>query len=245
MSTIAIIGGTGLTQIEGLKITRREMARTPYGAPSGPVMFGELYEREVIFLARHGHGHTIPPHRINYRANIWALREAGADQVVAIASVGGIAPECAPQSVVIPDQIIDYTHGREHTYFDGSPERVEHVGFAEPYSDTVRQRLITAAREAGVPLVESGCYGVSQGPRYETSAEVARMQRDGCSISGMTGMPEAGLARELALPYASCSAVLSWCAGRTPGQEGDVLGEGVQVSLANIRATVQAMLMSA
>ncbi len=245
MSSTAIIGGTGLTQIEGLKITRREMARTPYGAPSGPVMFGELFGQEVIFLARHGHGHTIPPHRINYRANIWALKESGADEVIAVASVGGISPDCIPQALVIPDQLIDYTHGRDHTYFDGAPERVAHVGFADPYSEEVRQRLIAASREAAVPLVDSGCYGVSQGPRYETSAEVARMQRDGCTISGMTGMPEAGLARELGLAYASCSVVVSWAAGRSPSRGDDSLHEDVQAGIENVRAMVQKLLKAA
>lgn len=245
MSSTAIIGGTGLTQIEGLKITRREMVRTPYGAPSGPVMHGELYGQPVIFLARHGHGHTVPPHRINYRANIWALREAGAERVIAVASVGGIDSACTPRSLVIPDQIIDYTHGREHTYFDGAPERVEHIGFSDPYSEELRQRLIAAAHTAAVPLVESGCYGVTQGPRYETAAEIARMQRDGCTITGMTGMPEAALARELALAYASCSVVVSWAAGRVPQQADTTLGEDVQAAIANVNATVQALLKSA
>lgn len=239
MSSTAIIGGTGLTQIDGLQITRREMARSPYGAPSGPVMYGELYGKEVIFLARHGHGHTIPPHRINYRANIWALKEAGADRVIAVAAVGGIAEECAPRSLVIPDQIIDYTHGREHTYFDGSPERVEHVGFSDPYDEDTRQRLITAAQAAAVPLVESGCYGVTQGPRYETSAEVTRMQRDGCTIAGMTGMPEAALARELSLAYASCSVVVSWAAGRAPQVEDGSLSDDVQSGIAHFNATIE------
>ncbi len=245
MSSTAIIGGTGLTQIEGLHITRREMVRTPFGAPSGPVMHGELHGQSVIFLARHGHGHTIPPHRINYQANIWALREAGAEQVIAVASVGGIDSACAPRSLVIPDQLIDYTHGREHTYFDGAPERVEHIGFSEPYNGALRQRLITAARAAAVPLVESGCYGVTQGPRYETAAEVARMQRDGCTVTGMTGMPEAALARELGLAYASCAAVASWAAGRAPQQSGATLGDDVQAAIAHVRATVEALLKSA
>jgi len=243
MSSIAIIGGTGLTQIEGLNITRREMVRTPYGAPSGPLMFGDLHGQEVVFLARHGHGHTIPPHRINYQANIWALREAKAEQVVAVASVGGIADDCTPRSVVIPNQIIDYTYGREHTYFDGAPERVEHVGFSDPYDETLRQRVITAARAAAVPLVESGCYGVSQGPRYETSAEVARMQRDGCTISGMTGMPEAGLARELGLAYVSCSLVVSWSAGRAPMASDSDLADDVKAGIANVSSVVQKLLI--
>ncbi|MGB0867833.1 MAG: S-methyl-5'-thioinosine phosphorylase [Granulosicoccaceae bacterium] len=242
MSSTAIIGGTGLTQIDGLEITRREMARSPYGAPSGPVIYGELNGKEVIFLARHGHGHTIPPHRINYRANMWALKEAGADRVIAVASVGGIAEKCVPRSVVIPDQIIDYTHGREHTYFDGTPERVEHVGFSDPYDEAVRQQLIAAAQTADVPLVEQGCYGVTQGPRYETAAEVARMRRDGCTIVGMTGMPEAALARELGLAYASCSVVVAWAAGRSPQNEGADLGADVQAGIASVGVVVQQLV---
>ncbi len=245
MSSTAIIGGTGLTQLEGLTISRREMVRTPFGAPSGPVMYGELQGHAIVFLARHGHGHTIPPHRINYRANIWALREAGAEKVIAVASVGGIDEACTPTSVVIPDQIIDYTYGREHTYFDGSPERVEHVGFSDPYDESVRQQLIAAARDAGVPLVESGCYGVTEGPRYETAAEIKRMQRDGCSIAGMTGMPEAALARELALAYASCSVVVSWAAGRAPQPAGATLGADMQAAIANVSATLQALVRHA
>lgn len=244
MSSTAIIGGTGLTQIDGLEITRREMARSPYGAPSGPVIYGELDGHEVIFLARHGHGHTIPPHRINYRANIWALKESGADRVVAVGSVGGIDEACAPRSLVIPDQIIDYTHGREHTYFDGAPERVEHVGFSDPYHEPTRQALIAAARDCEVALVEHGCYGVTQGPRYESAAEIARMRRDGCSIAGMTGMPEAALARELALPYASCSVVVSWAAGRGPHAGDTALGADVLDGIANVGKVIRRLVES-
>ncbi|MCB1756021.1 MAG: S-methyl-5'-thioinosine phosphorylase [Gammaproteobacteria bacterium] len=213
MADIAIIGGTGLTNMQGLTITSREMVKTPYGSPSGPVTNGMLFGKEVTFLARHGHNHMIPPHKINYRANLWALHSIGVKRIFAIGAVGGISPDCKPTSIVIPDQIIDYSYGREHTFYDCNSDNLEHIGFSYPYSEKLRQALIEGAKQTDVALVETGTYGITQGPRLETAAEIKRMARDGCTIVGMTGMPEAALARELGLEYAVLTMVVNWAAG--------------------------------
>ena len=209
----AIIGGSGLGQIRSLQSTRREVVRTPYGDPSCPLHFGHLGAHPVVFLARHGAGHRICPHEINYRANLWGLKQAGVTEVVAVASVGGIDPALAPGALVVPDQIIDYTYGRAHTYFQGPDQPVTHVDFTHPYSDEVRQQLMAAAARAGKPIVAQGTYGATQGPRLETAAEIRRMARDGCTLVGMTGMPEAVLARELGLAYACLAVVVNPAAG--------------------------------
>jgi 5'-methylthioinosine phosphorylase len=212
---LAIIGGTGLTALKALEITRREMVSTPYGEPSGPVTHGELCGREVIFLARHGYGHTIPPHKVNYRANLWALRHIGVDRVIAVAAVGGIRPDMEPGCLVFPDQIVDYTWSRCHTFFEADLSHVTHIDFTHPYSEDLRNILIKAARQAGLNARENGTYGATQGPRLETAAEIARMERDGCDLVGMTGMPEAALAREIGLSYATCAVVANWAAGKS------------------------------
>jgi 5'-methylthioinosine phosphorylase len=214
---LAIIGGTGLTSLDGLHILRKEMVHTPWGAPSGPITHGTLNGVHVAFLARHGYHHTVPPHEVNYRANIYALKELGIKQVVAVAAVGGIAPELVPGSLVITNQIIDYTWGRGHTFFEGKLDEVVHVDFTEPYDGSLRAGLILAAARAQVICASSGTYGVTQGPRLESAAEVDRMERDGCDVVGMTGMPEAALARELGLSYAHCAVVGNPAAGRGQG----------------------------
>lgn len=215
MTTLAIIGGSGLTRMDGLRVTRREMVKTPYGAPSCPIVFGELGGREVAFLARHGSSHRIPPHRINYCANIWALNSVGIKRIIAVGALGGIRSDSAVGSIVIPDQIIDYTHGREGTFFDGGDDPVEHIDFSYPYDETLRSALIEGARATvGVQVVDNGVYGVTQGPRLETVAEIRRMANDGCSIVGMTGMPEAALAAELGIAYACCGVVVHPAAGK-------------------------------
>lgn len=211
--TLAIIGGTGLTSLNGLEIERREMVHTPYGEPSGPITHGVLDGKPVMFLARHGSGHTIPPHKVNYRANIWALKRLNASWVLAVAAVGGIAEDMAPGRLVFPDQIIDYTYCRDHTFFGENLAQVVHVDFTQPYDAGLRALLIESARVAGIEAVERGTYGATQGPRLETAAEIRRMARDGCSMVGMTGMPEVALARELELPYATCAVVANWGAG--------------------------------
>jgi len=217
MADLAIIGGTGLTTLKSLEITRREVMRTPYGEPSGPLLYGKLCHQDVIFITRHGRGHTIPPHMVNYRANIWALREAGVRDVIAVAAVGGIHQDMQPGRLAIPDQIIDYTWSRRHTFFESELSEVTHIDFTEPYSGKIRSLLIAAARELDLQAMEHGVYAATQGPRLETAAEIDRLERDGCSIVGMTGMPEAALARELGLNYAHCAVIANRAAGRGAG----------------------------
>jgi 5'-methylthioadenosine phosphorylase len=211
---LAIIGGSGLTQLASLDLTHRKAIRTPYGEPSGALTFGRLKGREVVFLARHGYGHTIPPHEVNYRANIWALREGGATEIVSVASVGGIRADLGPGTLVIPHQVIDYTWGRRATFFEGGDVPVTHVDFTRPYSEAVRQKLLTAARACGEAVFDGAVYAASQGPRLETAAEIDRLERDGAEVVGMTGMPEAALARELDLAYAAIAVVVNHAAGR-------------------------------
>ncbi|BCX88598.1 5'-methylthioinosine phosphorylase [Methylomarinovum tepidoasis] len=214
---LAIIGGSGLGRIDGLQESRREAVTTPYGEPSAPLRYGILGNLEIVFLPRHGEGHSLPPHRINYRANIAALKQAGVTHVIAVAAVGGITQAMVPQALVVPDQIIDYTYGREHTFFDGRDGNVTHVDFTYPYSDALRYDLVAAARCADIDAVDGGCYGCTQGPRLETAAEIARMERDGCDLVGMTGMPEAALAREAGLEYACLAVVVNRAAGKAEG----------------------------
>ncbi|BCL75362.1 S-methyl-5'-thioinosine phosphorylase [Jeongeupia sp. HS-3] len=210
---LAIIGGTGATRLAGLKDVRRLIVRTPYGEPSGPLVFGELAGKPVIFLARHGYGHTIPPHRINYRANIWALASQKVENIIALASVGGIKPGLKPGLLVLPDQLIDNTWGRQHTYFDGNDQAITHVDFTEPYTESLRQALLAAASQARVPLIDGGVYVCMQGPRLETAAEIRKIKRDGGDMVGMTAMPEAALARERAIAYVTLAVVANRAAG--------------------------------
>ncbi len=216
-SLTAILGGTGLTHPEHFKIERRERGETPFGKPSADLLYGTLFGQSIVFLARHGNPHVIPPHQINYRANLWALKEAGVQRVIAIAAVGGITQAMGPSVIAIPDQLIDYTYGRAHTYFEDDLDHVTHIDFTEPYTATLRQSLINAAERAGVGVVTRGIYGCTQGPRLETPAEILKMERDGCDLVGMTGMPEASLAREIELDYAVCAVVANWAAGKQQG----------------------------
>jgi 5'-methylthioinosine phosphorylase len=215
MTVYAIIGGTGLTQLDGLTITAALNLDTPYGAPSAPVLRGEYAGREVLFLARHGHPHRIPPHQVNYRANLWALKAAGAQAIVAVNAVGGIHEAMGTGHFCVPHQAIDYTSGRAHTFYEGELEHVTHVDFSHPYDAKLREMLCAALASEGCAYSTHGIYGCTQGPRLETVAEIARMERDGCDIVGMTGMPEAVLARELALPYACLALVVNPAAGKT------------------------------
>jgi len=211
---LAIIGGSGLTRLSTLAVAHREVVRTPYGEPSSALIFGQIMDRDVVFLARHGHGHTIPPHRVNYRANLWALRERGVDTILAVASVGAIAPVHAPGDLVLPHQLIDYSSGRESTFFDGGDRTVVHADFTHPYTPALRRRCLIAAHRAGIPVHDGGVYAAVSGPRLETAAEINRMERDGATLVGMTGMPESVLARELGLAYAAIAVVVNHAAGR-------------------------------
>lgn len=210
----AIIGGSGLAKLSALQHTRRQVMRTPYGEPSGALTFGTLAGREVVFLARHGYGHTIAPHEINYRANIWALKDLAVSGVIAIATCGGIRHDLGPGTLVVPDQIIDYTHSRKSTFFEGTESPVTHVDFTQPYSARMRRLLVEAAAGCGEAIVDGATYACTQGPRLETAAEIERIARDGGDVVGMTGMPEAALAREAGLDYAALGAVVNHAAGR-------------------------------
>lgn len=214
MKRLAIIGGTGIDELEGLQIIGSHALDTPYGAPSRAIQEGALGGNQVFFLQRHGSPSAIPPHLINYRANLWALHSLGATDIVAINAVGGIAPDMGSGVLVIPDQVIDYTWGREHTIDDGSGSgQLQHIDFTEPYDRDLRQALIAQAQSAGIVHQDGAVHGVTQGPRLETAAEVRRMTQDGCDVVGMTGMPEAALAREMGLAYASLCMVVNPAAG--------------------------------
>ena len=211
---IAIIGGSGLTQLSCLEISHRKNISTPYGEPSGPLTFGKINHQDIVFLARHGHDHRIPPHKINYRANLWALHSVKPKYVIAVAAVGGIRKDMTPGSIVMPNQIIDYTYGRESTYFDATDCPVTHIDFTNPYSQVAREALLKAAKKANEPVIDGGVYAATQGPRLETAAEINRLERDGADLVGMTGMPETALARELDLNYATIAVVANSAAGR-------------------------------
>jgi len=217
---LAIIGGTGMTRLANLEITHKQVVRTPYGEPSGPLTFGGINGHEIIFLARHGYGHTIAPHEVNYRANLWALHQHKVTRIVAVASVGGIRADLKPGVMVLPSQIIDYTYGRKFTYFEGVGKPVIHTDFTEPYCQTMRLRCLKAARQIGVEVLDGGVYAATQGPRLETAAEINRLERDGADMVGMTGMPEAILAKELGISYAAISVVANYAAGRGDSAHG-------------------------
>ena len=211
---IAIIGGSGLTQLANLAITHRQIVRTPFGEPSGPLTFGKIGTKEVAFLARHGYGHTLAPHEINYRANLWALHAKGVKRVIAVCTVGGIDASLKSGSLALPDQLIDYTWGRPSTYFEGAEQPVTHVDFTYPFCEETRAMALAAARDAGVALHDGGTYAAVQGPRLETKAEIDRLERDGATMVGMTVMPEAALARELQMSYAAIAVCVNAAAGR-------------------------------
>lgn len=223
-----MIGGSGLYSLDEVPGWRPAGAgrggqtapsgTSPWGPPSEPVTTGVISGTPVAFIPRHGRDHSIPPHRINYRANIEALRSAGVKRVLAVCTVGGIGAGCEPGTLVIPEQLIDYTWGRENTF--AGPDDLEHIDFTDPYTPGWREEVVRQAEElapaAEVPLVAGGVYGATQGPRFETAAEIARLSRDGCAVVGMTGMPEAILAREAGLEYAAVCPVGNLAAGISP-----------------------------
>jgi 5'-methylthioinosine phosphorylase len=238
---LGIIGGTGLTQLANLTVVRRQIIRTPYGEPSAPLVFGEVGGRQVVFLARHGGGHTIPPHAVNYRANLWALHSVGVSHVVAVATVGGIHPDLGPGRIAIPDQILDYTHDRKTSFHDGQELPVRHIDFTEPYSAAVRKLIKQAATEANESVIDSGVYATVQGPRLETAAEINKLERDGATMVGMTGMPEAALARELDVEYAAICPVANHAAGRGSSLHG-ISYDDIGVVLAETMQRVRHLL---
>ncbi|MGC8119346.1 S-methyl-5'-thioinosine phosphorylase [Marinobacter sp. VGCF2001] len=214
-AAVGIIGGTGLTSLSNLDIMAEEAVETRWGAPSSALIRGQLGNQPVIFLARHGNPHRIPPHQVNYRANIQALYDAGARVLIGVNAVGGIHPDMGPAHIVIPDQLIDYTWGRPGTFFENDLEEVTHIDFTWPYDREARKLLIDTARSLNLAHSDFGVYGATQGPRLETAAEIRRMERDGCDLVGMTGMPEAALAAELGLRYVSLGLVVNWAAGKS------------------------------
>jgi 5'-methylthioinosine phosphorylase len=217
VQALGIIGGSGLSRLKALEIDHQEIITSPYGDPSAPLTFGQFDGGPVVFLPRHGAGHTIPPHKVNYRANLWAMQHVGVERVIGMAAVGGISTSLAPGLLCVPDQIIDYTWGREHTLFEADLDSVTHIDFTDPYCERLRHELLQAAARVGVPVTDGGTYGATQGPRLESAAEITRLQRDGCDMVGMTGMPEASLARELGLCYANLALCVNWAAGKVEG----------------------------
>lgn len=247
---LAVIGGTGLYQLASLEDAQRIAAPSRWGEPSGPVVVGRIGAARVAFLARHGESHSVAPHRINYRANVWALRELGAKRIIGINAVGGIAPRMGPRTLVVPHQVIDYTHGRYTSFGDAEGEAVLHIDFGEPYVESLRARLLAAAAARGIAVVDGGVHGVTQGPRLESVAEVVRMARDGCDLVGMTGMPEAALARELEIDYACLAMVANWAAGcdergsgqRLPPISMDEINAHLRVATAQVPALLRGLL---
>jgi 5'-methylthioinosine phosphorylase len=214
---IAVIGGTGLTQMDGLVVHESKRVNTKYGEPSSEIKCGELGGSKVMFLARHGAEHTIPPHKINYCANIAALKALGATHIVGVNAVGGIREDMVAEHITLPNDLIDYSYGRKHTFFEDEGDPVTHVDLTAPYDAALRERLIAGANEAGISITTDTVYGCTQGPRLETAAEIIRLERDGCDVVGMTGMPEAGLARELEMAYACVSLIVNKGAGKSDG----------------------------
>jgi len=239
---LAIIGGSGLSELGNMSATQRMVVRTPYGEPSAALVYGRIGRRDVVFLARHGERHRFAPHEVNYRANLWALKDAGALEVLSVATVGGIRAELAPGALVLPDQLIDYTWGRHATYHEGPGAEVNHIDFTEPYSHGLRNKIRDAARACGEKLVDGGVYATTQGPRLETAAEINRLERDGADIVGMTAMPEAALAREISLEYAAIAVVANYAAGRGDAKRAvplDRIGAVLEEAMGRVRRIIE------
>jgi 5'-methylthioadenosine phosphorylase/5'-methylthioinosine phosphorylase len=239
MAALAIIGGSGFRSLPDLVVSAERVVETRYGLTSAPLVEGHLGGLPICFLARHGEQHQLPPHRINYRANIQALADAGCTSVVALAAVGGIHADCSPGRLCVPDQLIDYTWGRPQSFFDGEADGVDHIDFSEPFASNLRKALLTAAAAADCPARDGGTHGVTQGPRLETAAEIRRMARDGCDLVGMTAMPEAALARERGLEYATLAFVVNWAAGL--GSEALTM-EAIEAQIAHCAETIRRVL---
>jgi 5'-deoxy-5'-methylthioadenosine phosphorylase len=238
---LAILGGTGLDQLDLLEIVKREQVETVWGAPSSVLTFGRWKGIELVFLARHGAEHTIAPHKINYRANIQALKDAGVEQIISVAAVGGIRADMGPGQLIVPDQIIDYSHSRVGTFFEEG--EVVHIDFTYPYSAALRVALLQAAKEANLSAIDGGTYACTQGPRLETAAEIRRLKNDGCDLVGMTAMPEAALAREAGLEYAACAVVANWGAGLVEGELSMVeIEANLEQGMVGLKALLSAFL---
>ena len=240
---LAVIGGSGLYSLgDDFHLQDQASRKTPYGDTSADLLLGRWQDIDIAFLPRHGAGHRVPPHAVNYRANLWALQQAGVDSIFSVNAVGGIGADMAPGTLALPQQLIDYSSGREHSFFDGSDGRVRHVDFSQPYSERLRACLRQAAAQLELALVATGTYGSTNGPRFETAAEIERMRRDGCSIVGMTGMPEAALARELEIEYACLAVVVNWAAGI---DDAEISMEEIMANLEQGVERVRPLLMAA
>jgi 5'-methylthioadenosine phosphorylase len=237
---IGVIGGSGF--YEFLADTTRISMTTPFGDPSDDVVLGDLQGRRVAFLARHGQHHRFPPHRVNYRANLWALRSVGVRQVLAPSAVGSLKPEYGPGTLVVPDQVVDRTSGRDHTIYDAFGP-VVHVGFSDPYCPRGREAVIRAGRAAGKSMVDEGTMVVINGPRFSSRAESRWHQQAGWAVVGMTGMPEAAVARELAMCYTTIALVTDHDAGVEVGEA--VTHEEVIKVLARSLGGLKSLLRSA
>jgi 5'-methylthioinosine phosphorylase len=241
--TLALVGGTGLTELE--EDAEALDIDTPYGLPSAPIRVIETDPLRLLFLPRHGSPHRFPPHLVNYRANMWALKEAGAGQVLAVSAVGGITNGYGPGSLAAPDQLIDYSWGREHSYSDSEHVPLVHVDFTNPYEGPLRRALLQSADRIGLELVDGGCIGVFQGPRLESAAEIEKARRDGCDMAGMTSLPEAGLARELGLDYAGIAVVSNWGAGVSDDLiSEDDIAETLREPMGRVRALLKALVQT-
>ena len=239
----AIIGGSGLYSLgEDFGLEEQAPRRTPYGDTSADVLQGRWQSIPVVFLPRHGPGHRVPPHRVNYRANIWALKQVGVSRIISVNAVGGITDEMKPGTLVVPDQLIDYSSGREYTFFDGDDGKVTHVDFSWPYSAELRGVLTEVGLQKGQPLVASGTYGCTNGPRLESAAEIKRMRNDGCNLVGMTGMPEVALARELEIEYACLALVVNWAAGV---EDEPISMQDIMVNMERVMQQVKSLLLDA
>ncbi len=235
---LAVIGGSGVYGLDGLEVGRRGRADTKYGRTSGELVEGELAGKPVAFIARHGEDHSVAPHLVNYRANVEALRLAGATRVLAVCTVGSIDAALLPGTFAVPDQIVDYTWGRDHTFHEaGDP--IPHVDFTDPYTPAWRAEILEALRSTGIEFADGATYAAVQGPRFESAAEIRRFRNDGCSIIGMTGMPEAALAREAGLDYAAICPVANLAAGLS---EVELTAEEVFAAVSPMLEPIEALI---
>jgi 5'-methylthioinosine phosphorylase len=247
-SLYAVIGGSGLYSLgDDFVEESKNIVKTPYGTSSADIIRGSWQKQPVVFLARHGKSHRIPPHKINYQANLYALKQQGVTHVIAVNAVGGISPNYGPKTIVLPDQIIDYSWGRAHSFSGADSgaicrDEVQHIDFTYPYSSSLRAMIVESGNEANLKFQSSGVYGCTNGPRLETKAEIIKMSRDGCDMIGMTGMPEASLAREIGIEYASIALVVNWCAGVNEPENNGL--EGVFPENTNSKITMEEIMQT-
>ena len=212
MSKIGLIGGSGLYDIKGFVLKQKKSITTPFGKPSDQYLIGKIGKTDIVFLPRHGKKHNIPPHMINYRANIWGFKKLGVERILSICAVGGIKKGLKTGDIVILDQIMDMTKNRKSTFYNGKG-RVVHIDFTEPYCPELRRIILKAGKQARVSLKNGGNYVAVEGPRLETASEIKSFKLLGGDVVGMTGMPEASLAREMEICYSGISVVANYAAG--------------------------------